>query len=36
MYEETAAEQVQQVTGFIPSKPSWRTRIEHWIAGYQA
>ena len=22
-------------TGFIPSKPSFRTRLEHWIAGTQ-
>jgi two-component system, response regulator PdtaR len=34
MYEDDLS-QVQQVTGFIPSKPSLRTRLEHWIAGYQ-
>jgi hypothetical protein len=36
MYEDNAAEQVQEVTGFIPSKPSLRTRLEHWISGYQS
>lgn len=35
MYEDDAS-QAQQVTGFIPSKPSLRTRLEHWIAGYQS
>lgn len=36
MYDDGAADQVQQVTGFIPSRPSLRTRLEHWIAGYQS
>lgn len=35
MYEDGNSE-VQQVTGFIPSRPSLRTRFEHWIAGYQS
>ncbi|QIK79333.1 response regulator [Sphingomonas piscis] len=34
MYEEQTAP-VQEVTGFIPSRLSLRTRIEHWIAGTQ-
>jgi len=34
MYED-GGQEVQQVSGFIPSKPSLRTRIEHWIAGHQ-
>jgi two-component system, response regulator PdtaR len=30
---ETADEPVLPEPGFIPSKPSLRTRLEHWIAG---
>ena len=36
MYEDDRDVLVQEVTGFIPSKPSLRTRLEHWIAGYQS
>ena len=32
MYEAPAASDIPE-TGFIPSRPSLRTRIEHWIAG---
>ena len=32
MYEAPEASDVPE-TGFIPSRPSLRTRIEHWIAG---
>lgn len=33
LYEATAAD-AQAEPGFIPSKPSIRTRLEHWISGY--
>jgi CheY-like chemotaxis protein len=29
------AEQTIEIRGFIPSKPSFRTRIGHWIAAHQ-
>lgn len=32
MYEAPEASDIPE-TGFIPSRPSLRTRIEHWIAG---
>lgn len=32
---ETAGEQTAAEPGFIPSKPSLRTRLEHWISGHQ-
>jgi DNA-binding response OmpR family regulator len=35
MYED-APEAVQEVTGFIPSRLSLRTRLEHWISGHHA
>ena len=31
---ETAAEAPLPEQGFIPSKPSLRTRLEHWISGH--
>jgi DNA-binding response OmpR family regulator len=34
MYEASGP-QVQQVSGFIPSRLSLRIRLQHWIAGYQ-
>lgn len=30
-----APEQTLEVRGFIPSKPSFRTRLGHWIAAHQ-
>jgi DNA-binding response OmpR family regulator len=33
IYEDMSASAVVE-QGFIPSKPSLRTRIEHWIAGH--
>ena len=30
-----APEETVEVTGFIPSKPSIRTRVGHWIAAHQ-
>ena len=32
---EHEAEAVEVEPGFIPSKPSLRTRLEHWISGHQ-
>jgi hypothetical protein len=33
LYENSEAPVVGE-PGFIPSKPSFRTRLEHWIARY--
>ena len=35
LYEQ-AAEHVAEQPGFIPSRPSLKTRLEHWISGHQA
>jgi DNA-binding response OmpR family regulator len=35
IYDEAPAEPAAE-PGFIPSRPSLRTRIEHWIAGHQS
>ena len=35
MLYEPKDEEVVPEPGFIPSKPSLRTRLEHWISGYQ-
>jgi two-component system, response regulator PdtaR len=32
---ESQEEPLMPEPGFIPSKPSFRTRLEHWISGYQ-
>ena len=32
---ESHSEVVPVEPGFIPSKPSFRTRLEHWISGHQ-
>ena len=32
---EPVQEPVEPEPGFIPSKPSFRTRLEHWISGHQ-
>jgi hypothetical protein len=34
LYEPTEEAPMPEV-GFIPSKPSLRTRLEHWISGHQ-
>ena len=34
IYDEPEADAIVE-TGFIPSRPSLRTRFEHWIAGQQ-
>lgn len=34
LYDEAAADEPVE-PGYIPSKPSLRTRLEHWIAGTQ-
>ena len=34
LYEPSAAPVIPE-PGFIPSKPSFRTRLEHWISGHQ-
>ena len=40
LYEQADDPYVEQPygehKGFIPSRPSLKTRLEHWIAGYQA
>ena len=39
LYEQTDDHHIDQAysehQGFIPSRPSLKTRLEHWIAGYQ-
>ncbi|MCA1653070.1 MAG: response regulator [Sphingomonadales bacterium] len=35
-YEVKVEGEEQQEPGFIPSRPSLKTRLEHWIAGTQA
>ena len=35
LYEPAAEPAVLPEPGFIPSKPSFRTRLEHWISGHQ-
>jgi DNA-binding response OmpR family regulator len=35
LYEQ-AAEHAAEQPGFIPSRPSLKTRLEHWISGHQA
>jgi two-component system, response regulator PdtaR len=32
---EPQEEEIAPEPGFIPSRPSLRTRLEHWISGYQ-
>ena len=34
LYEQTDEHHIDQ-PGFIPSRPSLKTRLEHWISGYQ-
>jgi two-component system, response regulator PdtaR len=36
LYDVEAAGPEQPAPGFIPSRTSLRTRLEHWIAGYSA
>jgi hypothetical protein len=35
LYEPASEPAVLPEPGFIPSKPSFRTRLEHWISGHQ-
>ncbi|WP_309662814.1 response regulator [Sphingomonas sp.] len=39
LYEQTDVHHIEQAhtehQGFIPSRPSLKTRLEHWISGYQ-
>ena len=39
LYEQTEDHHIEQAygehKGFIPSRPSLKTRLEHWISGYQ-
>ncbi|MEQ7873278.1 response regulator [Sphingomonas sp. ASV193] len=35
LYDQADGEAAPEEPGFIPSKPSLKTRLEHWIAGTQ-
>jgi hypothetical protein len=35
LYDKVEEEAAEQAPGYIPSKRSLKTRIEHWISGTQ-